>query len=160
MKTMVIGLAVLLAGAGAAPAHAAAPGPDPAAKAAPAAHRKAKNPRKVEVPGGLQIASWASFDDDAKSTARLLVGRDSVITIEPNGSEHVTVFGKKRDRREQDWRGDIGAATPAYEASNSGAASSPYTSYPQWDSPQEMHTMSTVKDTLGLCDVPPFSCPQ
>jgi hypothetical protein len=143
MRTVGIGLCLLLA-AGAPPGKTV--------------HRKAAAVRAPEVSGRLQVASWASLDDDAKSTARLLVGRDSVITIEPNGSEHVTVFGKKRDHREQDWRGDLGAAAPTYEASNSAAAQSGYTSYPEWSSPQEMQTMSGIKDFLGLCHFP-LTCP-
>ncbi len=124
--------------------------------AKPAQHGKA--PSADAGGGGLQIMPWVSFDDEAARSARSLVGRSSTIATAEDLKNRITVYDKHRDMRNDIWRHDLEAHERSYEASNSDAASSPYTSYPQWDSPQEERLMSTVKDSLGICGWP-LSCP-
>ncbi len=123
--------------------------------AKPAQHGKAA---ATDTGGGLQIMPWVSFDDEAARSAKSLVGRSSTIATAEDLKNRITVYDKHRDMRNDIWRHELEARQPSYQASNSDAASSPYTSYPQWDSPQEERLMSTVKDSLGICGWP-LSCP-
>ena len=132
MKRLCAGLAVLLAAA----APPAKPTHTPRATAGGAQ--------------AFQVTSWLSLDDDANRTARAWVGRNSLIARPQDTATRITVYSKHRDMREQEWREDLRAAQPSYEASNSDSAGSAYTSYPEYTSPEQERLMSTVKDSLGI----------
>ncbi len=144
VRSRLLALAVVIV---ALPLQARPPRPVPHAKA-PAA----------DFGSGLQILPWASLDDEAARSAKSLVGRSSTIATAEDLKNHITVYDKHRDMRNDIWRQDQEAHERSYEASNSDAASSPYTSYPEWSSPEQERLMSTVKDSLGLCGWP-LSCP-
>ncbi len=153
MNQRCAGAALILAAALPPPLAAA---PPPATHPAP--HHRPAAPQTTAA-GNLQVSSWFSLDDDATRTARAWTGRNTLIVRPQDTAHSITVYEKRRDMRNDNWRQDIEAHANSYEASNSGAASSPYTSYPEWSSPQEEHAMSAVKSALGICGWP-LTCPE
>ena len=101
--------------------------------------------------GTMPIDHWAALEPQSVPTAPVMPGGHRLDTsIAPDGSESIIVLGHGR-HRDQDWREDLLAAAPIYEARNSAAAQPLYAPPAVWDSPEEQHTMSSAKDALGLC---------
>jgi hypothetical protein len=96
---------------------------------------------------GSQVATW--FD----LRSPFIVPRANIPRIVlqpfPSSSEQIVVYGHKTSR-DADWRADIEAGSPTYEANNSDAAQW-LVPFREWSTPTEERLMSIKSEWLGIC---------
>jgi hypothetical protein len=122
----------------------------PTARHLPKETDRQSGARLPKAATGLQVTNW--FDLTTSQNAWPPGGRGGQIDTLPRPLtvEEITVFGRRHDR-EAEWRADIAAGQPIYEAGDSESARPSYGGYLQWTSPEQERLMSIKTDALGLC---------
>jgi hypothetical protein len=134
----------------AAPLKAPVTAPAKLAGAAIRPHRRGavlSRSRPVSAPGGFAIDGWYTLAPAAG--AGLIRSFDSTPAGEDR--DNITVYGRRGRDLEADWRAELRASAPQYEARSSAAAQPLYGGQAVWSSPEQEHVMSGAKDSLGLC---------
>ena len=99
---------------------------------------------------GMQVTNWLDLGSKANASAPSVGLRHQIdMAPPPPSSEEITVYGQTHNR-DVDWRADIEARQPVYEATNSDATKS-LIPYPEYISPEQERLMSIKTDALGLC---------
>lgn len=132
------------------------------AAAAPAAKHPARPRQTVKADGlfaSASLANWYNVDNaSAEDRMPQAPPKKLNTTPVPDGAEQITVYGRRGPDLDRAWREEMRDRTPVYEAGASDAAQPMYAHGPEWSSPEEMQTMSSIKSQMGLCG-PPLSCP-
>jgi hypothetical protein len=100
------------------------------------------------------VTSWATLGSDPARPSLIRAPTNRYVPRADDNAENVTVYGRRGRTRDQQWRDDIAAAQPVYEAEHSASAQRLYAPDPIWGSSEEKRWTSVVKDTLGICGAP------
>jgi hypothetical protein len=120
----------------------------------PARAGQASAPPRAVTPAAIPITSWATLGNDPAKPSLIRAPTNRYAPRADDATESITVFGRRGRTRDQQWRDDIAAAQPVYEAEHSASAQHLYAAEPVWGSPEEQRWTSVVKDTLGVCGLP------
>ncbi len=126
--------------------HAAAARPFSFKVSGPGRHRAvgSSTARALSPSTGLEVSAWFDLGPAGGSNTKF----DTAAA--PPNSEEITVYAKTHNH-DADWRADVAAGQPVYEAGNSEAAQPGYGGYPQYTSAEQERLMSIKSDLLGLC---------
>jgi hypothetical protein len=113
----------------------------------------------AQKPAAIVVTNWATLGDDPGKTSLIRAAANRYVPPADDNSETITVIGRRGRTRDQQWRDDIAAAQPVYEAEHSASAQHLYAGEPVWGGPEEQRATSIVKDTLGACGLPLIDCP-
>jgi hypothetical protein len=99
----------------------------------------------------MQVTTWFSLE----SVPTVLgPGKSLIVAPARSNQEEITVFANRRRKMDAEWRADIAAGVPGYEASGSPAAQRLYAPSPVWASPEQQRLTSEIKDYFNACGLP------